>query len=69
MLVADTFTLFNHAHCFSVLSVCLCFLSGAAAMGRSLLLRDAANEDRILERAFAFFDKDGNGEIDVAELR
>jgi Ca2+-binding EF-hand superfamily protein len=34
-----------------------------------LLLRDAANEDRILERAFAFFDKDGNGEIDVAELR
>ncbi|KAF6254221.1 hypothetical protein COO60DRAFT_337541 [Scenedesmus sp. NREL 46B-D3] len=35
----------------------------------SLLLRDAANEDRILERAFAFFDKDGNGEIDVAELR
>jgi Ca2+-binding EF-hand superfamily protein len=46
------------------LSVCLC-----CCRGRSLLLRDAANENRILERAFAFFDKDGNGEIDVAELR
>jgi hypothetical protein len=43
--------------------------AAAAAAARSLLLRDAANEDRILERAFAFFDRDGNGEIDVAELR
>lgn len=34
-----------------------------------MLLRDAANEDQILERAFAFFDKDGNGEISVSELR
>ncbi|WIA17045.1 hypothetical protein OEZ85_013953 [Tetradesmus obliquus] len=45
------------------------FTWGELAHVWSLLLRDAANEDRILERAFAFFDKDGNGEIDVAELR
>lgn len=38
-------------------------------MCRSMLLRDAANEDQILDRAFAFFDKDGNGEISVSELR
>eukprot|EP00878_Enallax_costatus_P041779 GHUV01048665.1.p1 GENE.GHUV01048665.1~~GHUV01048665.1.p1 ORF type:complete len:270 (+),score=82.21 GHUV01048665.1:927-1736(+) len=45
------------------------FTWGQLAHVWSMLLRDAANEEQILERAFQFFDKDGNGEIDVSELR
>ncbi|KIZ03870.1 hypothetical protein MNEG_4087 [Monoraphidium neglectum] len=35
----------------------------------SALLRDVADEEDLLVRAFEFFDKDGNGEISIAELR
>ncbi|GIL71740.1 hypothetical protein Vretimale_824 [Volvox reticuliferus] len=33
------------------------------------MLQDLTDEDEILKRAFQFFDKDGNGEISVQELR
>eukprot|EP00879_Flechtneria_rotunda_P024952 GHRR01026479.1.p1 GENE.GHRR01026479.1~~GHRR01026479.1.p1 ORF type:complete len:298 (+),score=85.49 GHRR01026479.1:625-1518(+) len=45
------------------------FIWGELAHLWSMLLRDAANEEAILERAFQFFDKDGNGELSVAELK
>eukprot|EP00775_Hariotina_reticulata_P010822 gene10822-10979_t len=45
------------------------FTWGELAHVWHLLMNEAVNEDVILERAFQFFDKDGNGEIDVAELR
>ncbi len=33
------------------------------------MLQDLSDEEEILRRAFQFFDKDGNGEISVHELR
>lgn len=33
------------------------------------MLQDLTDEEEILRRAFQFFDKDGNGEISVTELR
>lgn len=33
------------------------------------MLKDLTDEEEILKRAFFFFDKDGNGEISVQELR
>ena len=33
------------------------------------MLQDLTDEEEILRRAFQFFDKDGNGEISVPELR
>ncbi len=33
------------------------------------MLQDLTDEADIIKRAFQFFDKDGNGEISVAELR
>jgi len=33
------------------------------------MLQDLTDEEDILKRAFLFFDKDGNGEISVPELR
>eukprot|EP00198_Chlamydomonas_reinhardtii_P000951 XP_001690286.1 predicted protein [Chlamydomonas reinhardtii] len=33
------------------------------------MLQDLTDEDEILKRAFQFFDKDGNGEISVQELK
>lgn len=57
-------------HCVQCCLACPATLTGASVVAcRSMLLRDAANEDQILERAFAFFDKDGNGELSVSELR
>lgn len=35
---------------------------------RKLLLAEPVDEDRILEQAFMFFDRDGNKEISIAEL-
>jgi calmodulin len=36
---------------------------------RFAMLQDLSDEEEILRRAFQFFDKDGNGEISVHELR
>jgi hypothetical protein len=33
------------------------------------MLQDLTDEEEILKRAFEFFDKDGNGEISIPELR
>lgn len=33
------------------------------------MLQDLTDEEEILKRAFQFFDKDGNGEISVVELK
>lgn len=33
------------------------------------MLQDLTDEEEILRRAFQFFDKDGNGEISIPELR
>lgn len=35
---------------------------------RKLLLAESVNEEQILEQAFAFFDRDGNKQVSLAEL-
>lgn len=35
---------------------------------RKLLLAEPVDEERILEQAFMFFDRDGNREISIAEV-
>mmetsp|Transcript_29926 Transcript_29926/g.66224 ORF Transcript_29926/g.66224 Transcript_29926/m.66224 type:complete len:340 (+) Transcript_29926:205-1224(+) len=45
------------------------FSFGAVCHIWNSMLQDLTDEEEILRRAFQFFDKDGNGEISVTELR
>jgi hypothetical protein len=38
-------------------------------MCRNMLLKDLQDEEEMLMKAFQFFDKDGNGEISITELK